>query len=96
MWLNVVELRPDSREKKENRIRGIQPELERGNIWIRRDMEDLIAEYTQFPVGGTVDLLDALAYGPHQWRSPELDEEGETQEKFEFENRSTRSEVTGY
>lgn len=97
IWLNIIELKPDSRERKENRIRGLQPELERGNIWIRRDMEDLIAEYQQFPVGATVDLLDALAYGPHQWEAPDLDAEGEqNEEQAEFVWRTTRSSVTGY
>ena len=96
VWLNVVELRPDSREKKENRIRGVQPFLERGLIWVRRDQEDFLEEYRQFPVGKTVDILDAFAYGPHQWNAPlEGDELEEEREEHEFRYGS-RSLTTGY
>jgi len=94
-WLNVVELKPDSRERKENRIRGVQPELERGNIWVRRDLEDFLDEYRSFPVGKTVDLLDAWAYGPHVWAEPVI-EENLAHEIQEFEYFGGRSSVTGY
>ena len=94
-WLNIVELKPDTREKKHNRIRGVQPELERGNIWLRKDQEDFLEEYHQFPVGSTVDLLDAWAYGPHMWFEP-LDDEEDVKEERVFQRHSGRSEVTGY
>lgn len=96
IWLNVIPLTPDSRERKENRIRGIQPFLERGLIWVRRDMEDFLEEYRQFPVGKTVDILDAFAYGPHQWSAPlEGEELDEQREEWQF-SHGDRSPVTGY
>jgi predicted phage terminase large subunit-like protein len=96
IWVNVVELKPDTREKKENRIRGVQPYFERGLIWIKRDMEDFLEEFKQFPVGKTVDILDAFAYGPHQWNAPmEGDEEFEAHEEQVFKYGG-RSEITGY
>ena len=97
-WLNVVLFSPDKREKKENRIRGIQPECERGNIWVRRDQADFLEEYRQFPLGSTVDVLDAWAYGPHQWSTPVEDvSDDEELEKFEraYDDHN-RSTVTGY
>jgi predicted phage terminase large subunit-like protein len=97
VWVNVIELKPDTRERKENRIRGIQPYLERGLIWLRRDMDEFLEEYRQFPVGKTVDILDAFAYGPHQWSAPlEGEAESEAREEWQFEHNSTRSEITGY
>lgn len=94
-WVNVIEMRPDSREKKDNRIRGIQPWLERGLVWVRKDMPEFLDEYRSFPVGKTVDVLDAFAYGPHQWSAP-LDEVDEQMEQFKIEVNSGRNATTGY
>lgn len=71
-WLNVREVRPGSREGKESRIRGLQPYAERGRLWIRRSTcAALVEEFEAFPLGETVDALDALSYGPQVWVSPE-------------------------
>jgi hypothetical protein len=71
-WLNVREVRPGSREGKESRIRGLQPYAERGRLWIRRSTcAVLVEEFEAFPLGETVDVLDALSYGPQVWVSPE-------------------------
>lgn len=97
-WLNIVEFRPDKRESKNNRIRGMQPECERGNIWVNRDMADFLEEYQQFPLGATVDVIDAWAYGPHQWSMP-MSSTSEEEEYNEFERSNDHravSVVTGY
>jgi hypothetical protein len=73
-WLNVVEVRPGSKEGKESRIRGLQPYAERGRLWIRRSTcQVLVDEFEAFPLGETVDVLDALAYGPQVWVTPDVD-----------------------
>jgi hypothetical protein len=73
-WLNVREVRPGGREGKESRIRGLQPYAERGRLWIRRSTcEPMIEEFESFPLGDTVDTLDALSYGPQVWVSPGLE-----------------------
>jgi predicted phage terminase large subunit-like protein len=98
-WINVRELRPDVRVKKEGRIRALQPYFERGEIFVRRDMRELLGEYESFPVGATVDIIDALAYGPFVW---DLDEDsrpidpGEQQDYYQFTRGCGRSAVTGY
>ena len=98
-WINVRPLKPDVRVKKEGRIRALQPYLQRGEVWFRREFKELIEEYEAFPVGATVDLLDALAYGPFLW---DLDEDSRPQEPEEeaeythFAYESGRSVVTGY
>lgn len=98
-WLNVVECRPDSRERKENRIRGrLEPIFERGLYWVREDQEDWLEEFDQFPHGATCDLLDATANGPEMWVAPGEDGEDESPGdtwnlESQFEGRST---VTGY
>jgi hypothetical protein len=73
-WLNVVEVRPGSKEGKESRIRGLQPYAERGRLWIRRSTcQVLIDEFEAFPLGETVDALDALSYGQQVWVTPDID-----------------------
>jgi hypothetical protein len=73
-WLNVREVRPGSKEGKESRIRGLQPYAERGCLWLRRSTcHVLIDEFEAFPLGDTVDVLDALGYGPQVWITPDTD-----------------------
>lgn len=73
-WLNVREVRPGGREGKESRIRGLQPYAERGRLWIRRSTcQVLVDEFEAFPLGETVDVLDALSYGPQVWVTPDMD-----------------------
>ena len=97
-WINVRGLKPDVRIKKEGRIRALQPYMERGELWFQRDMRELLGEYESFPVGATVDLLDALAYGPFLWDlqedSSEAVEEKQEYERFTYD--AGRSLVTGY
>src|SRR5436190_13288241 len=99
IWINVVELKPDSRERKFNRIRGkLQPSLERGLIWVRTDMQDLLDEYRMFPNGPTVDLLDALAYGEDMWSKPFTEEEdaADREAESDFDALGGRDAITGY
>jgi hypothetical protein len=95
IWLNVVDLKPDTREKKENRIRGaVTPYAKAGLIWVNEEKHgDFIEEFVQFPNGSTVDVLDAFAYGPIMWGEP-AEEVDEAREEYEFEEE--RNEVTGY
>ena len=63
-FLNIVELRPDGRNK-EQRIRGLQPQYASGKVLHNRDLvyniylED---ELLRFPRGKHDDQIDALAY----------------------------------
>jgi len=76
-WLNVREVRPGSKEGKESRIRGLQPYAQRGRLWIRRSTcEKLVDEFEAFPLGDTVDILDALSYGPQVWVGPDTESTG--------------------
>ena len=59
--LDVKELRP-GHTKKEVRIRALIPYFERGQIFIKRWMIELISELQRFPFGATLDIIDALAY----------------------------------
>jgi hypothetical protein len=71
-WLNVREVRPGNKEGKDTRIRGLQPYAERGRLWIRRSTAQvLVDEFEAFPLGETVDTLDALSYGPQAWIVPD-------------------------
>ena len=99
IWINIVELKPDNRERKVNRIRGkLQPSLERGLIWVRKDQQDLLDEYRMFPQGPTMDLMDALAYGEDMWSKPftDADEADDREAEADFDVLGGRDVMTGY
>jgi len=96
IWINIIELKPDSKVKKENRIRGsIEPYLEKSLLWCRDDQADFLQEFRDFPTGHTVDLLDAFAYGPQMWKKP-FEELEDPEEANNFMWNPDRSVVTGY
>ncbi len=59
-YLPIEEFRPGSGDKKEARIRGIQPIAMRGDLYMRPHHTELRRELRDFPYGSTVDLADAL------------------------------------
>lgn len=53
---------------KDNRIVGMESIYENGFFWVpKTGCEDWIEEYTQYPNGATVDLLDLTGYIPQAW-----------------------------
>lgn len=76
--LRLVELKgevdaPDGTitRKKEWRIRNVlSPIFESNKFFTQRRFQDFKGEYTSFPRGRFVDLLDALAYVPQMLRLP--------------------------
>ena len=101
IFLNVTELKPESRKSKRSRIRGVQPYFQRGEVFIQRTEDKFITQYKQFPTGKLVDILDIFAYGPHQWGLPDIDPTPEEEyEELMEEQRGFiadgRSESTGY
>jgi len=51
-----------NQEKKEARIRRLQPYFEQGLVYLRNDMKDVEDELLSFPRGKHDDLIDALSY----------------------------------
>jgi len=97
-WLNIVELRPDTRKSKEARIRAVQPYLERGEISVSREHREFLDEYRTFPMGSTVDVLDAWAYGPVMWEPPlEAEESDSEAEEWGYQRAlAGANATTGY
>lgn len=60
IFIRIVELK--SKEKKEERIRGLIPLFKTGTLFLRRNHTDLKDELMQFPNGIHDDLADALAF----------------------------------
>lgn len=77
--LNIVELKgevegPDGEltRRKEWRIRNVlAPIFESGRFFSQRKFQDFLGEYTTFPKGRFVDVLDALAYAPQLLKAPQ-------------------------
>ena len=60
-FLPIEELKT-TESTKEMRIMALQPRLENGALWIKKNMLDLEDEFLRFPKGQHDDLIDALAY----------------------------------
>ena len=77
--LRIIELKgevegPDGEltRIKEWRIRNVlAPIFESGRFYTQRRFQDFIGEYTTFPKGRYVDILDAMAYAPQLLRTPQ-------------------------
>jgi hypothetical protein len=102
VYLNVIELKTSTRKSKNERIRGLQPYFERGEIYVVDQddpgMRQFIDEYQGFPTGSLVDTLDAVAYLPQLWEpavegGDKVDDEETENVRFALEGRSV---VTGY
>lgn len=91
------EVKPAKGKNKEQRIRAlIGTAFESGRVYIHKSMNDFVDEYLHFPIGQTVDLLDAFAYTAELW-APGVSEE-EVQDYSAAEQRwlAERDAVTGY
>ena len=91
------EVKPAKGKGKDARIRAlIGTSFEEGRIYIHSSMTDFIDEYLHFPIGATVDLLDAFAYVSELWEYGIEEEEIEEylmREQLELDNRNP---ITGY
>lgn len=66
-----VETEGEVTRRKEWRIRNVLlPIFESGRFYVEKKMQDFYGEYTTFPKGRFVDLLDALAYAPQMVTLP--------------------------
>lgn len=67
--LRVEPLKIDtSANAKRKRIDALNPYFAEGQVFIRRDAQDnFIQEYSHYPNGKTIDILDTLSYGPQVW-----------------------------
>lgn len=63
--LFVNELPPDnSASAKERRIEALEPMFRNQEFWCHRSHTEFTGEYTSYPAGKTVDVLDLLGYAP--------------------------------
>lgn len=60
-YIPVHDYHPGTEKTKEDRIRGLVPRFEWGNIFIARGLDDFEDEYLKFPRARHDDLMDALA-----------------------------------
>ena len=95
--MRVTALRTDTHTSKLSRIRSTSPFFEQRRVYVHRSQTDFLEEYAAFPTGQTVDLLDAFAYLPQLWFSPDPAEEAQDEAMEEFERHAGgRNEWTGY
>lgn len=84
-------------QAKKPRVRAlIGTSFEQGKVYIHASQTKFIDEYLHFPIGRTVDILDAFAYAASLWAPGESEEM--VQEAIDREARwlSQRCGVTGY
>ena len=88
---------PPKGKNKEARIRAlIGTAFESGRVYIHKSMSDFIDEYLHFPIGETVDLLDAFAYTAELWAPGTSEQEIVDYTAAEQRYLAQRDAVTGY
>lgn len=65
-------LKTSTKKSKDERIRGVSHYFAGGMVYILPGMNEFIEEYSTFPLGHTIDILDAFSYGPQMWRKKDL------------------------
>lgn len=85
-----------SENSKDIKIRSLQDDFARGDIYIHESMKDFKGEYLAFPMGTTKDMLDALAAHKEWWGRGKQKELLSTNEDRYYEMVRGRSAVTGY
>jgi hypothetical protein len=91
----IVEYYPGSEMDKDQRIRGLQPIMRVGELWIQEHMVDLIEEITFHPTFRYKDALDALAQILAYIENTE-DEEAEEEAALREEAFLMTIDETGY
>jgi predicted phage terminase large subunit-like protein len=90
-------VKPLRGKDKESRIRAlIGAAFAEGRVYIQAVQTDFIEEYIQFPIGKTVDILDAFAYSALLWRRGETDVQAEERVENERARLELRHPITGY
>lgn len=91
------ELKPPRGANKEARIRAlIGSAFEQGRVYIHSRHTNFIDEYLHFPIGQTVDVLDAFTYSSMLWVRGEDEDERVVMAEYENEYLAGRDAVTGY
>jgi hypothetical protein len=90
-------IKPAKGKGKDARIRAlIGASFEEGRIYVHANQTDFIDEYLHFPIGATVDLLDAFAYASTIWLPGDDEEDVEAFHEAEQRFLDLRDPVTGY
>ena len=84
-WFHINEVRPLGNRKKEERIYGLQPYFNAGNLYIRPEQKELFQELHDFPKGKHDDIMDALYYANAAAYPPDLKEWTPEGEKDDME-----------
>lgn len=96
-YINVIELTPKNRDKAGRIRKALQPIVNEGRLFMRRDQTKLHHQFQFFPDTDNDDEIDCLSYGADGvWRTPvsqkDMDEEEEAAQTV-LKRRSAR---TGY
>jgi len=93
----ISELPKDvGKNAKEIRIRSLQDDFSSGGVYLHESMRDLKSEYLAFPMGQTVDLMDALGYHKGFWKKKKTIKEKAEALKRWAEYKRNVNPITGY
>lgn len=95
IYFTIVEAKTRQKEK-DTRVRALSPYFAAGQIYLHQDQTALLEEYNQFGLGEKYHILDALAYGPENWRASVNRELIQRQKDAERRFLEMRDPRTGY
>jgi hypothetical protein len=94
--INVVELKPKNRDKAIRIRKQLQPIINLGNFFLRKDQTSLRHQIRFHPNLNNDDELDCAAYATEITTKPYTSEEREDEEKMISRIQQSRSPLTGY
>ena len=95
IYFKILPAKTRQREK-DSRVRGLAPFFNAGQIFVHSEQKTLIEEYNQFGLGEDYHILDALAYGPENWRASVNMAAVKKQKEAERKFLAMRDPLTGY
>jgi hypothetical protein len=91
-----IEMVTTRQQVKEERVKGLIPWMANEQIWFHDSQSLLINQFRQFGLIKEYHMLDAVAYGPHFWKSSIGTDVREKRREVEERLLKARDPITGY
>jgi len=91
-----IEMATTRQQMKTERVKGLAPWLANEQIWFHDSQTLLIQQFREFGLISEYHMLDAMAYGPHYWKSSLGKDLREKRRDVEDRLLKARDPITGY